>query len=454
MNWGSKPTIMKPLLLLTAIGTLASAAPRDSLPLDAPEWPTNYRLHLEGSARVRLTDGLTLSLDAKTNHDIAVEHPADGAPVLRVWSGGKLVRGPEDLPELAQTGTKDFPEAKLDLGTDFTAMAQFETSGAGTLFSMCSPDGKWSPNAKALFIRGGWLVYDIGWLGAMTTGPKVNDGKPHAAVLSVSGGTAQLWLDGRRIAEKVKFTRPDKKDHVFKVGRAAPDFAGDFTDGKISVLKVWRRALPESEIALLFKEGGKGANTPDFTHVPTAGGRPVIEGGSGWVQALERSDHAEIVGRMEREDARRRRRRSTKSLCVVCHGTKEQPGSLPTALRFAEGQFKNGSDPFSMYLTLTKGFGQMVPHAAIHHRAEVCGHPLHPRDLPAPAQSHRNSKTSTSPRCHAVSLTRRSRKESTLRCRRINAWNSATRCFGRWRSLRTTSRKKASPSGSTTAPAV
>jgi len=48
-------------------------------------------------------------------------------------------------------------------------------------------------------------------------------------------------------------------------------------------------------------------------------------------------------------------------LCVNCHGTHEKPGSLPTALRFARGKFKNGSDPFAMYQTLTRGFGMMVP---------------------------------------------------------------------------------------------
>jgi hypothetical protein len=72
-------------------------------------------------------------------------------------------------------------------------------------------EGKWSPDAKALFIRGGRLVYDIGWLGAINWGPKVNDGKPHTAVLSVSGGTAKLWLDGKEIAEKANFTKPDQK---------------------------------------------------------------------------------------------------------------------------------------------------------------------------------------------------------------------------------------------------
>ena len=32
-------------------------------------------------------------------------------------------------------------------------------------------------------------------------------------------------------------------------------------------------------------------------------------------------------------------------VCVNCHGTKASPGSLPTSLRFASGQFKNGRDP-------------------------------------------------------------------------------------------------------------
>ena len=48
-------------------------------------------------------------------------------------------------------------------------------------------------------------------------------------------------------------------------------------------------------------------------------------------------------------------------LCVNCHGTVTQPGSLPTSLRFATGKFKFGSDPYSMYQTLTHGGGLMVP---------------------------------------------------------------------------------------------
>jgi sugar lactone lactonase YvrE/cytochrome c5 len=381
---------MKHLLVFLALQSLAfAAAPRDSLPLNAPGWPLNYRLHLDGAAKVKLSDDLTIVLDAKGPHDIAVENPADGAPVIRVWSGGKLVRGPVDVPALAQTGAGDFADANLDLGADFTAMATFEAKGEGTLFSKCAPKGKWSPDAKALFIRGGRLVYDIGWLGAMTGGPVVNNGKPHTAVLTLRGGTARLWLDGKQIAEKAKFTTPDQKGHVFKVGRAASNFAGDLTSGNIRAVRMWKRALPEDELALLFKNEGTSANTPDFTHTPNAGSKPVIESGSGWVQALERSDHAEIVGGW---NAKTLEEGATiyKTLCVVCHGTKEQPGSLPTALRFAEGQFKNGSDPYSMFTTLTKGFGQMVPqpqyttaqkYAVIHYIRETFLRPHNPAQL-------------------------------------------------------------------------
>ena len=47
--------------------------------------------------------------------------------------------------------------------------------------------------------------------------------------------------------------------------------------------------------------------------------------------------------------------------CESCHGTVTQQGSLPTSLRFASGQFKNGNDPHSMYQTLTHGYGMMNP---------------------------------------------------------------------------------------------
>ncbi len=71
-------------------------------------------------------------------------------------------------------------------------------------------------------------------------------------------------------------------------------------------------------------------------------------------------DHAGMIAELNPE-SHKRGEAIYDRLCVNCHGTKDEPGSLPTSLRFATDKFRNGSDPHSMYKTLTHGFGLMVP---------------------------------------------------------------------------------------------
>ncbi len=47
--------------------------------------------------------------------------------------------------------------------------------------------------------------------------------------------------------------------------------------------------------------------------------------------------------------------------CHSCHGDINLPGSIPNSLRFGEGEFEHGSDPYTMYQTLTRGWRLMVP---------------------------------------------------------------------------------------------
>jgi cytochrome c5 len=369
MRW---TTVLALGAMLFALRTAVAVGPRDSLPLDTTSaWPRDYRLHVEiegtGGGLVRLTPDLVVPLVGAGGHDVAVEHPASGTPVLRVWAGGVLARGPEEVPALARSGARDFPEARVRLDGDYTVVVRFRSGGEGTLFARCPSTGKWAPDSKALFIRDGRLVFDIGWLGAMSGGERVDDGRDHVAVLAQAGARLRLWLDGKMVAERNGFGRPDREGYVFKVGRAATDFGGELRSGNIGELRFWQRAVPEAEVAS-WSRGDIGPEVrADFQHAPASGdGRPVVAVESGaivkeaWVQPLERTDHLELVqGWNERTLAEGRRIYST--LCVVCHGTKDQAGSLPTALRFAEGTFKNGSDPYSMFVTLTKGYGQMVP---------------------------------------------------------------------------------------------
>jgi len=71
-------------------------------------------------------------------------------------------------------------------------------------------------------------------------------------------------------------------------------------------------------------------------------------------------DHAGIIADENRE-ALQRGERIYSSNCVNCHGTPEVEGSIPSSLKFWNQPFKAGSDSFSMYQTLTKGFGLMPP---------------------------------------------------------------------------------------------
>ena len=71
-------------------------------------------------------------------------------------------------------------------------------------------------------------------------------------------------------------------------------------------------------------------------------------------------DHAGMIADLGPESLKRGEAIYNR-VCANCHGTKAAPGSLPTSLRFASGQFKNGKDPYSLYRTLTHGFGQMPP---------------------------------------------------------------------------------------------
>ncbi len=70
-------------------------------------------------------------------------------------------------------------------------------------------------------------------------------------------------------------------------------------------------------------------------------------------------DHAGLIADWN-ADSLQRGEAIYRRVCMNCHGTKDQPGSLPTSLRFASGKFRNGSDPYTMYQTLTRGFGLMA----------------------------------------------------------------------------------------------
>ncbi len=326
--------------------------------------------------------------------DLKYEQLPETAGILSASLGGSELIN-ESLPSPRETASGDqfvSTDKALHFGDDFTIYVRFraEKDANGTLVSKCLPDGaKWVPDAKALFIRKGRLVYDIGWLGALSGGPRIDDGRLHEVAVIVTDGHARMLLDGKEVAQRKDFTAADKLGFVFQIGKAAPNFAGDLEKGKIENVRYWKRSLDGAERKALTSGKRDEINTPDLNWTPRgkpAKGQPTLDpvesfSGSGqigipivltlkadadfyikdaWVQPLDIAGHADLI-RGWNEDTFAEGKRIYQTLCVTCHGTPEKEGSIPTAMKFHEGEFKNGSDPYRIYQTLTKGYGLMIP---------------------------------------------------------------------------------------------
>ncbi len=82
---------------------------------------------------------------------------------------------------------------------------------------------------------------------------------------------------------------------------------------------------------------------------------------SGELPAFEQNlDHAALISDWS-EEFYHRGMVTYRNACFSCHGNPDQQGSIPNSRQFWTEPFKNGADPFSMYQTLTRGFGSMPP---------------------------------------------------------------------------------------------
>ncbi|MEL7497893.1 MAG: DUF6797 domain-containing protein [Planctomycetota bacterium] len=88
--------------------------------------------------------------------------------------------------------------------------------------------------------------------------------------------------------------------------------------------------------------------------------RPAIAAVAPLPEYENRVDHAGLIKSLSASSLVRGEE-TYRLRCASCHGTLEQEGSMPTSLRFASGKFKHGSDPLTMYTTLTHGYGMMNP---------------------------------------------------------------------------------------------
>ena len=78
------------------------------------------------------------------------------------------------------------------------------------------------------------------------------------------------------------------------------------------------------------------------------------------VGELGEVDHAGIIRGWD-PGAFDRGKRIYDGICITCHGNMQVKGTLPTSRPFWKDPFKQGSDPYRLYLTLKNGLDQMPP---------------------------------------------------------------------------------------------
>ena len=357
--------------------------------IDASAEYANFRFIAEYDAKqaayLILRKGTEVELPAGKNRKIEVAYEQSGnLPArFRVWVDGLIVEKGRDIPnsemgETSMVGDATTSTELIRLDRDFTTMVEFtpDKKGGG-LFAKTLAQGKWTTDCKALYVKDNKLVYEIAEVGKIEGKTVLKPGTKYVAVVTSESGKINLYLNGDLEGTREKFSTQDPQNSVFQIGMGSANLT-DYFKGKISGVRYWGRTLNAEEIGQLSKGNAQAVNTPEFNWIPKAKapdaktgevpGHPIrlqleilgeFEMHRAVVQPLALADHSELVKAWDKKSLERGKVIYTQ-LCVTCHGTLEQPGSLPTAARFHISELKNGSDPYRMFQTLEKGYGQMV----------------------------------------------------------------------------------------------
>ena len=162
---------------------------------------------------------------------------------------------PSSAP-LAFSGKAHIRVAKAEdfdlTGRDFTISARIKTKSGGTIFCQAPIEGPWAPDAKTLFVRGGRLTFDIGWVGAVTSKSNIDDDRWHdiAMTWQHETGHVRLFVDGKLNGEGTLKPKAAAENQVIRIGFTSPNFPDPtYFVGQIADVRFLQRRMKDGEIA-------------------------------------------------------------------------------------------------------------------------------------------------------------------------------------------------------------
>ena len=143
---------------------------------------------------------------------------------------------------------------------DYTIAARIKTQAGGSILCQTQPTERWVRDGKSLFVRGGRLAFDIGWVGAVTGRTAVDDGNWHRVAMTWEhpSGRVRLYVDGRLDGEGNLKPKGDMPGAVIRVGFTAANFPErqSFFLGQLTDVRFYQRRLNDQEVQSLPDGGG------------------------------------------------------------------------------------------------------------------------------------------------------------------------------------------------------
>ncbi len=215
--------------------------------------------------------------------------------VLTNMDDSAWVAGRVGASALSFNGEDDYvvvPDSDdLDIFTDHTWSVWFKTEQGRGIMSKGPTDASWDDDnfrgGRGLFVRGGVLAVDVGWVGDLNGETQVADNEWHHAAMTVEfntdgdNDTMNLYLDGQLdgtnsdwdINSQMPIASPD-----IKFGFISPDFpegSPTYLNGSIDDPRFYNCALTAEEVAELAAGGGAVTYTLGFD------GPSSVSGGAG-----------------------------------------------------------------------------------------------------------------------------------------------------------------------------